>query len=188
MCWHWILTRGSHWVSIDAVWNGEVFCYGCQCSESDWTQGANVIYWCSVGPRSPKHRQQAGPKTHKWDIDHVEGVDEKKKKVIFNHGVAHLVYRVVNTLSASLECYVQQGRVTLGGARSCGNASNRPQGAGVTAPQGVQMKREIWAIKDSIVAVAALYYTALYCEGTKERAPLLQLCVFIFSFSPWGQM
>lgn len=101
MCWHWILTRGSYWVSIDAVWNREVFCYGCQCSESDWTQGANVIYWCSAGPRSPWHGKQAGSKTHKWDIDHIEGVDEKKK-VIFNHGVAHLVYRVVNTLSASL--------------------------------------------------------------------------------------
>lgn len=58
--------------------NREILCYGCQSSESNWTQKANVIYWCSVGPRSPKPGEHTGPKTHKWDIDRFEGGEGKK--------------------------------------------------------------------------------------------------------------
>lgn len=80
--------------------NREILCYGCQSSASNWTQKANVIYWCSVGPRSPKPGEHTGPKTHKWDIDRFEGGEGKK--VIFNHEVSHLLYRVVNILSLPL--------------------------------------------------------------------------------------
>lgn len=165
MCLHSVLTRGSQWVSITAVWNREVFRYGGQCSKSKWTHRTNVIYWCSVGPRSPKPGEHTGPKTHKWDIDRFER--REGKKVIFNREVPHLVHWVVNILSFSASLSLGFTRtlhstvpwhstvyVLMTAHRNC------PLGAGLTAPQGVQMKRKMWTIKDSLVDVLC---TKLHC-------------------------
>lgn len=194
VCWRGIFTKGSHPASINGIWNTEAYCYGCQCSKSNWTQPANVIYWCSVGPRSPKPGEHTGPKTHKWDIDRSEW-GERKSKVIFNHEVPHLVYREVNVLSlpSFISCSHQRARtlystvlwrsavyvlMTLHQIGHWEQSWQHPRCS--NEKNDTNFKR--------FYSECAPCCAALYSDSIKERAPLLQLCVFIFLFSPRGQL
>lgn len=132
--------------------NREILCNGFQSLESNWTQKANVIYWCSVGQRSPKPGEHTGPKNHKWDIDRFEGGEEKKKLYLtmkcLIYPIEWLTFSLFLCLcvspTATFAHTTFNSAVTFNSVCSYDNPSNRPLGAGLTAPQGVEMKR-LWS-------------------------------------------
>lgn len=137
------LKGGSHWAHIDDTEkrreDREVFRYGCQCSESNWTQGANEIYWCSTGPRSPqnKGKRQALKTTNGILITQVwrRKEQKRKKRVIFNHEVPLRAYRMVNTPSGCRpHCVNAAFNRDLAGHVRMATHQIACGGAGVTSP------------------------------------------------------
>lgn len=123
----------------------------------------------------------------------LRGREEGKKKVIFNHEVPHLVYRVVSVLprflpfSLSLSptaTYMNNtfnSTVAFNSVCYYDNATNQPMGGAGTDSTSRCLNEKNDVNYTRSYSGCVLDYIVL-CDSTKRRAQysLLQLCVFIF--------